>query len=82
MLVSKQRLLLSIPVDTWLERCENTGLFSFVPLDNSICRLLVSMELHGDPADRFIAATALHLGASLVTKDKKLRLSRKVQTIW
>lgn len=27
---------------------------------------------HGDPADRMIAATARHLGATLVTRDTKL----------
>lgn len=29
-------------------------------------------ELHGDPADRIIAATTRHLGARLVTADEKL----------
>ena len=29
-------------------------------------------ELHGDPADRIIAATARELGATLVTADRKL----------
>ena len=29
-------------------------------------------DLHGDPADRLIVATARHLGAVLVTADKQL----------
>ncbi len=29
-------------------------------------------SLHGDPADRLLAATARHLGAPLVTRDDKL----------
>ena len=29
-------------------------------------------ELHGDPADRLIAATARHLGAVLLTEDQLL----------
>ena len=29
-------------------------------------------DLHGDPADRLLVATARHLGVSLVTRDSKL----------
>jgi len=29
-------------------------------------------EMHGDPADRILAATARHLGATLVTADRQL----------
>ena len=82
MLEKKHRLKLSIPAEVWIERCQATGVFSFVPLDNSISRLSVSLGLHGDPADRFIAATAVYLGARLITKDRKLRDSRKVDTLW
>ncbi len=82
MLESKKRLTFAVPADTWLGRAEETGLFAFVPLDNAICRTSVALGLHGDPADRFIAATAVHLGATLVTKDRKLRTSRKVHTLW
>ena len=82
MLASKGRLQFSVPVESWLDRCEKTGVFSFVPVDNAISRMSVSMGLHADPADRFIAATAAHLGATLITKDRKLRASRKVKTRW
>jgi PIN domain nuclease of toxin-antitoxin system len=82
LLVSKNRLRFAVPVESWLERCEKTGLFSFIPVDNAISKLSVNMSLHGDPADRFIAATAVHLGARLATKDKKLRASHKVETLW
>jgi len=37
---------------------------------------------HPDPADRFIAATALRTGAVLVTKDERLRAYPGVATIW
>ena len=29
-------------------------------------------DLHGDPADRFIVATARRMGAALVTRDRQL----------
>jgi PIN domain nuclease of toxin-antitoxin system len=38
--------------------------------------------LHGDPADRLIGATALQLGAPLITADAKLRALPDLQSIW
>ncbi|MBU0677644.1 MAG: type II toxin-antitoxin system VapC family toxin [Verrucomicrobia bacterium] len=63
MLESQGRLSFSVPREVWLDRCEKTGLFQFIPPDNAISRMSVSMGLHADPADRFIAATAAFLGA-------------------
>ncbi len=37
---------------------------------------------HGDPADRLIVATAIHLGAQLVTKDDRIRDFGGVKTVW
>ena len=81
-LAEKGRIEFSIPADVWIERCEKTDLFQFIPIDNTICRISTSLGLHGDPADRFIAATSVYLGATLITKDRKLRQSKKVKTIW
>ena len=38
--------------------------------------------LYGDPADRLIGATALQLGAPLITADAKLRALPDLQSIW
>jgi PIN domain nuclease of toxin-antitoxin system len=38
--------------------------------------------MHGDPADRLIAATATLLGAALVTGDERLRAVPGLRTIW
>jgi PIN domain nuclease of toxin-antitoxin system len=44
-----------------------------LPLSGDIALLAVELEnLHGDPADRFIAATAIGQDAILVTADKRL----------
>lgn len=37
---------------------------------------------HGDPADRLIAATAIHHGAPLITSDRELRALDTLETIW
>jgi PIN domain nuclease of toxin-antitoxin system len=39
-------------------------------------------SLPRDPADRIIAATALGLGATLVTGDERLRGHRSLPTLW
>ena len=38
--------------------------------------------LHKDPADRLIAATAIHHNAPLITADKKLREVKQLNVIW
>jgi PIN domain nuclease of toxin-antitoxin system len=44
-----------------------------LPLTGAIAVLAVQLEnLHGDPADRFIAATAIAHGATLMTADRAL----------
>lgn len=37
---------------------------------------------HGDPADRIIAATAIHHRAPLITADEKLRALAGLETVW
>ena len=44
-----------------------------IPLSGEIAILAVDLDdLHGDPADRFIAATAIANEATLMTADKRL----------
>lgn len=84
LLVERGRLRLALDVRDWICRCEALPFLTFVPLDNAIA--VESVRLpdfpHADPADRIIAATALSLGALLVTKDDKLQSYPHVKTIW
>jgi len=84
LLVRKGRLTLRLPADEWIARSEALSFLRFVPLDNRIAVRSNSLPapIHDDPADRMIVATALVLGASLVTKDARLRRYRHVKTIW
>lgn len=84
LLVERQRLMLAMPFKEWLERCESLPFLRFVPVDNRIATRSVHLpgDLHKDPADRLIVATALELGFPLVTRDAKLRAYEHVSTIW
>lgn len=83
-LVARERLELTMPVDDWVARSEALPFLEFVPVDNRIA--LASTRLpgsfHADPADRIIVATTRSLGATLVTKDDKLRRYGHVETLW
>jgi PIN domain nuclease of toxin-antitoxin system len=83
MLERRGRLELRIPAALWVEKCERLALFHFVPVDNTIARLSVELPepMHADPADRIIVATALSLGATLVTRDRKLLAYPHVKTL-
>jgi PIN domain nuclease of toxin-antitoxin system len=70
--------------DDWVAASEALPFFHFVPVSNSIALKSVQLpgELHSDPADRIIIATAISLGAFLVTKDDKIRNYQHVKTVW
>jgi PIN domain nuclease of toxin-antitoxin system len=84
MLVSRNRLTLTIDVAVWVAKVEALPFLSFVPVDNRIAARAVHLEdlASRDPADRMIAATALGLGATLVTADAHLRAYRALKTLW
>ena len=64
--------------------CEALPSVRYVPVDNRIAlrSVLLPDPLHDDPADRIIIATALQLGATLITRDDKLRAYPHVETLW
>lgn len=84
MLVSRGRLKLTMPPDDWVAASEALPFFDFVPVSNCIALKSVQLPgvLHSDPADRIIIATAISLGAVLVTKDEKIRNYEHVKTVW
>ena len=68
----------------WVAASEALPFVEFVPVNNSIALKSVQLPgpLHNDPADRIIIATAVSLGAVLVTKDEKIRSYPHVKTAW
>lgn len=84
LLVERGRLHLTLDVDAWLSLCEAAPELRFVPLDPRVALRAVRLPgfEHRDPADRMIVATALHLGATLVTADRRLREYGPLETLW
>ncbi len=84
MLVEREKLVLSMDVESWLATVAEIDAVRIVPVDVAISLKSVSLpgEFHKDPADRMIVATARRLAAPLVTKDEKIRAYAHVKTIW
>ncbi len=83
MLIHKGRLVLTMPVETWLGHVARIEGLRFVPVDTSICLLSTSLpgDFHKDPADRMIVATARKYGAPLLTSDERIIRYPHVTTI-
>jgi PIN domain nuclease of toxin-antitoxin system len=72
LLVARGRIDLGMPVDQWRIDALRLGMDE-VPLDGELAIEAVGLSgLHGDPADRFIVATALRMQSALVTSDARL----------
>lgn len=84
MLVAHGRLLLTTSAEAWLAALQSLPALTFIPVDNAIAIRAVSLPEfgHKDPADRFIVATAMELGATLITADRRLRGYRPLATVW
>ena len=48
------------------------------PIDPAVCQAIGQLDVRGDPADDLIAATSLAHDIPLVTRDKRLRKSKRV----
>lgn len=83
-LAAHRRILVSIPVRSWLERL--SAQLRTVGITAAIADSAVSLpgSFPGDPADRLIYATAVENGWRLVTKDHRLRKYRHPRsvTVW
>lgn len=84
LLTRRGRLELAMPLRDWIGRSEALPFLTFVPVDNPIAIRSTELaeRLHDDPADRIIVATALSLGASLVTRDRRILEYEQVKSIW
>ena len=70
LLRAKGRLRISGDLDLWLSRA--TQGIREAPLTHEIAKIATEAQMHKDPADRFLVATAQVLDLTLVTADEKL----------
>lgn len=84
MLVTKDRLTLTMDVDTWLQTVSDIECVRFVPVDNKVAIESTRLpgQFHKDPADRMIVSLARHLSIPLVTADEKILNYKHVKTIF
>lgn len=74
LLVARNRLTLKLEVQRWVDAALALPGVSLYPLlpEIAVGSSRLPWEMHGDPADRILAATARHIGAALVTADEQL----------
>jgi PIN domain nuclease of toxin-antitoxin system len=80
MLEKRGRVALPMNIRTWVDQALSKTGIAVAPLTPEIMMESVHLpgELHGDPADRMLVATARVSGSTLVTKDDQLiRYSRQ-----
>lgn len=83
--VATGKLQLDRAPRTWVKQALANPRLTLLALTEDIAvtaGLLGREGFHGDPADRLIAATAMHHKAALVTRDKSIRAYRALKTIW
>jgi PIN domain nuclease of toxin-antitoxin system len=70
-LAAKGRVQLSVPLRDWVDRALQAPGVYLVPIDalSAVESTLLPGELHGDPADRFLIATARTQEKILATRD-------------
>ena len=74
MLEAKGRLTLSRGMRDWVRRALGVPGVRLAELSPELALDSSSLPgtVHGDPADRILIATARHLGATLVTRDRHI----------
>lgn len=82
--VRRGRLQLTMPIEQWLADVRSIPELRLEPVSADIAAVAGGLgePMHGDPADRIIAATATVLGATLVTADERLRSVPALRTLW
>ncbi|HNO74832.1 MAG TPA: type II toxin-antitoxin system VapC family toxin [Nitrosomonas mobilis] len=68
MLAAKGRITMTLPLPLWRRDFLELGLVE-IGIDGDIGIAVAQLDLHGDPADRLIVATAQLIDATLLTAD-------------
>lgn len=79
LLQAKGKVKLLDPPEIWVPLAMQE--FREAPLTHEIALASGQINLHADPADRFLAATAKVLGLTLVTSDARLLALNAISTL-
>ncbi len=80
LLVEKGRLVVDQPEGLWIQTALRTLTVREAPLTFAVAARSRALKMeHEDPADRFIAATAIEMKIPLLTNDDKILACRDVQ---
>ena len=84
MLVKKKRLEIDITYLEFIELLKASNKFIFQSITPEIADLSTKLsdQLNSDPVDRIIVATSIISNTPLITADKNLRRSKKLNIIW
>ncbi len=84
MLIKKGRLTVDASYLDFIRLVSDSNNYIFKGLSPEIAELSADLfaRTNKDPADRIISATAIIEKANLVTSDKTLRRSKRIDTIW
>ena len=83
MLHSLGRIRLTIPLREWLDKAVAAPLVRRHGISPAVAAELASLpdSFHRDPADRILVATARVLGATLLTRDRRIAEAELVETL-
>ncbi|HLY63383.1 MAG TPA: type II toxin-antitoxin system VapC family toxin [Terriglobia bacterium] len=82
MLKEKGRVSLEKSVEEWVEEGMKKAGLREAPLTAAVALETIGVRLpHGDPADRFLVATARVFDLTLVTADKRLLATKNVSLL-
>lgn len=84
LLAARDRITFTMDAADWIARSEALPFLHFVPVDNAIAIRSVRLPepFHKDPADRIIVATAIAIGAPVVSSDARILKYPHVKAIW
>ncbi|MBN1863378.1 MAG: type II toxin-antitoxin system VapC family toxin [Victivallales bacterium] len=82
--VSLGKLVLSCPIDKWIESATRPEEIEMFPLTPEVAVESTKLPgcFHNDPADQIIVATARLHGLVLLTSDERIRKYAHVKSFW
>jgi PIN domain nuclease of toxin-antitoxin system len=82
-LVKKGRLWLPMPLPQWFDAALTDSDIAALPLSPHLLHISTQLpDIHLDPADRIIIATAQEYDAYLVTRDENIQKYPNIRTVW